>query len=105
MQFLLIAYDGADEKALERRLSVRQSHIDYSNELKKEGGLVFGVAIVDENQKMIGSAVVYNFPSRKELDTWLEKEPYITNKVWQKIEIQPCKVGPSSINDFPFLKK
>ena len=84
-------------------MSSRQAHIDYSNELKEKNGLIFGVAILNENEKMIGSVVIYDFPSRKELDSWLEKEPYITNKVWQKIEIKPCKIGPSFVNDFKTL--
>ena len=103
MQFLLIAYDGTDEKALERRLSSRQAHIDYSNKLKENGNMIFGAAILDKNEKMIGSAIVYEFPSREELDSCLRKEPYVTNKVWQKIEIKSCKVGPSFINDFKAL--
>ena len=100
MQFLLTAYDGNDAKALDRRLSARQSHINYSNKLKENGNMIFGVAILDENEKMVGSVVVYDFSSRKELDSCLEREPYIVDKVWQKIDIQPCKVGPSFVNSF-----
>ncbi len=100
MQFLLVAYDGNDAKALERRLSVRQSHIDYSNKLKENGNMIFGVAILGEAEKMIGSVVVYNFSSREDLNSCLEKEPYVISKVWQKIEIKPCKIGPSFVNDF-----
>ena len=45
MQFIIMAYDGNDEIAIERRASFRV-------------------------------------------------EPYVTGKVWEKIEIKPCKVGP-----------
>ena len=105
MQFLLIAYDDLDAKALERRMSSRQGHLDYSDKLKENGNMIFGIAILNENEKMIGSAVVYDLPSREELYTILKNEPYIVNNVWQKIDIQPCKVGPSFVNDFKLLKK
>ena len=105
MQFLLIAYDGSDDKALERRMSSRQAHIDYCEKLKENGNMTFGIAILNKDEKMIGSAVVYDFPSREELNTILKNEPYIINNVWQKIDIKPCKVGPSFVNDFKVLKK
>ena len=44
MQFLLIAYDGSDDKALERRMSSRQAHIDYCEKLKENGNMTFGIA-------------------------------------------------------------
>jgi len=33
------------------------------------------------------------FPSRVELDAWLEREPYVRQKVWQKIEIKPLRLA------------
>ena len=41
---------------------------------------------------MIGSMLLMDFPSRKELDEWLDKEPYIIGKVWKSIEILKCNV-------------
>ena len=95
MQFLLIAYDGTDDKALDRRLAVREAHIERNDELRDQGHLHFGVAILDQAGKMIGSSLVYEFDKREDLEHWLEKEPYIYGKVWEKIEIVPCRVGPS----------
>jgi len=43
---------------------------------------------------MIGSTMIVDFESRKELDQYLESEPYVTGKVWQKIDITPCKIPP-----------
>ena len=33
-----------------------------------------------------------DFPSRKELEGWLDKEPYVTGKVWKSVEILRCNV-------------
>jgi uncharacterized protein len=97
MQFLVIAYDGTDEKALERRLAVRADHIALGDKMRDANKMLYGAAILDEAEKMIGSMLLCQFESRQELDRWLEKEPYVTGNVWQKIEIQPCKVGPSFV--------
>jgi uncharacterized protein len=95
MQFLLIGYDGTDEQALPRRLAVRESHIARNDELRDAGHLLYAVAILDDNGKMIGSVLIYEFDSRSELDEWLKQEPYLTGNVWQKMEIQSCRVGPT----------
>ncbi|MDN4634762.1 hypothetical protein QCD71_24975, partial [Sphingomonas sp. PsM26] len=65
------------------------------NELIKNKQMIFGAAILDEHGKMIGSSCIYDFPSKSNLDNMLKNEPYIVGKVWDKIEIVFCKVGPS----------
>jgi len=91
MQFLLIAYDGTDPEALQRRLDVREEHLQKINRLKMAGEFLFGGAILDNSGKMIGSMIVYEFPDRQVLDERLIDEPYITGRVWTKIEIQPFR--------------
>ena len=88
MQFLIIGRDGKDKEAIERRLAVRQDHIDLGEQLRRSGNMWYGAALWDKNKQMIGSMLLMDFSSEKELRKWLEKEPYITGKVWKKIEIQ-----------------
>jgi len=95
MQFLVTGYDGTDEKALDRRLAVRQNHIERNDELRDAGHLLYAVAILDQADKMVGSCMIFEFDSREALNEWLKEEPYIIGNVWQKIEISPCRVGPS----------
>ncbi|MGH3719447.1 MAG: YciI family protein [Pseudonocardiaceae bacterium] len=95
MQFVLLGYDGKDDGALGRRLAVRGRHLALGDRLVAEGVLLFATAILDAEDKMIGSMLVLDFPSRAELDAWLEIEPYVTGDVWRKIEILPAKVSPS----------
>lgn len=95
MQFLLVAYDGSDELALERRMRVREDHIRLGDEMVAAGSMLFGTAILDDGGQMIGSMLVLDFPSRAELDAWLEVEPYVVGDVWRRIEVQACRVGPS----------
>ena len=95
MQYLLIAYDSKDDQALERRLQAREQHIKLGDKLTEAGQMLFGTAIMDDHDKMIGSMLVLDFPTQDELNEWLEIEPYVVGNVWQQIEIQPCRVGPS----------
>ncbi len=93
MQFILIAYDGDDPEALDRRMKVRQNHLDKIEVLKKAGEFILGGAILDDSGKMIGSMILYEFPDRKSLDERLKDEPYITGNVWKKFEIRPFRLA------------
>lgn len=93
MQFLLVAYDGTDPEALERRMKVRQEHLDKIALLKKRGEFLLGGAILDDNGKMIGSMIVYEFTDRSSLDKRLEEEPYLIHGVWKKVEIKPYRLA------------
>lgn len=93
MQFLLIAYDGTDPGAPDRRLKIRGAHFEKIGRLKKTGEFIAGGAILDENGNMIGSMIVYEFSDRKCLDEKLKEEPYIIEGVWEKIEIQPFRLA------------
>ena len=93
MQFLLLAYDGTDPEALQRRLNVREEHLKRISLLKSSGEFLFGGAILDNNGKMIGSMIVYDFPDLQSLEEKLKDEPYLAEKVWEKTEIQPFRIA------------
>ena len=93
MQFLITAYDGTDAEAPARRQAVRDAHLAGARELTEKGHFLIGGAILDDAGNMIGSAVVCEFSSRAELDAWLERDPYVTGKVWQKIEVVPFRAA------------
>ena len=41
---------------------------------------------------MKGSALILEFDSRQELDDYIANEPYVLEKVWEKIEIDVMNV-------------
>ncbi len=94
MQFLVIGCDGTDEQALSRRLTAREAHLAGVLKMKEEGKAIFGTAMLDDRGNMNGSIMVVDFPSREELDAWLSIEPYVTEKVWLKIDVLPTQVPP-----------
>jgi len=98
MPFLILGYDGSDEEALSRRMAVRADHIKLGDAMRDEGKVLYGVAMLDGNKKMIGSVYIVNMETREEVDEWLKVEPYVTGDVWRTVEIVPCAVGPSFLN-------
>jgi hypothetical protein len=93
MQFLLLAYDGTDTGALQRRMKVREEHFRKITLLKKAGEFICGGAMLDEDGKMIGSMIVYEFPDILSLKESLKNEPYLTGGVWEKTEIKPFRLA------------
>lgn len=98
MQFLVTGYDDNDERAMERRLSVRDAHMKLVESMKNEGKHLYAAALLDDNERMIGSVLIVDFPTRKALDGWLDVEPYVVGNVWKTIEVKPCRVPPMFMN-------
>lgn len=92
MQFLIIAYDGTDEGALERRQTARSHHTKMTYEAMQRGEHLLETAIRNEAGQPIGSMMVVEYRSRADLDAWLAQEPYMTAQVWQSVTIEPCAV-------------
>ena len=94
MQFQIVAYDFMNSETYKLRLANREAHLKLGDEMIVRGELLFGAAHLDANGKMVGSTMIVEFPSELELKAWLKVEPYVTGKVWDKITITPCRVGP-----------
>jgi uncharacterized protein len=94
VQWLIIARDGRDAQAHERRMAARPAHLENAAKLQAKGHLLVGGALVDDDGRMIGSACVAQFATRAELDEWLRTDPYVTGQVWQDIQIMPYRVAP-----------
>ena len=88
MQFIIKAYDGIN--TLERRMAVRPRHLE--NMSKVNGKVICAGGLLDDNGKMKGSVLIMDFDSRSLLDEYLDSEPYIVERVWEKIEVEPMNV-------------
>jgi hypothetical protein len=95
MQFIVIAHDWAGNDALARRMAAREEHLKLGKELHDSGNWLYATGIVGDAGTLIGSMIVCDFVSRDEMqEKWLSREPYITKKVWQKMEIRGAAVAP-----------
>ena len=92
-QYLVTAYDYVNEEALRHRMSVRPHHLDGARELKANGNYIVGGAILNDEGNMIGSVMIVQFETEEELQAWQQKEPYITQKVWETVDIKPFRVA------------
>jgi uncharacterized protein YciI len=93
-QFLVIAKDFNDSKALERRMAARANHLQMAQQLKEKGNFIKAAAFLGDDGQMNGSAMLLEFHSRSDLDLWLQNEPYLKEKVWDSIEVSEVKVAP-----------
>lgn len=90
MQYLITAHDGPDR--LEKRMEVRPRHLENMERLKKAGSVVCAGGILDGGGRLVGSAMVLDFATRDLLDQYLASEPYIVEKVWETVTVEPMHV-------------
>jgi hypothetical protein len=91
MEFVVIARDGTDPEAKERRGVTRPVHLDGIRSFVERGEITIGGAILDEDGDMVGSVLLADFATRADLDRWLESDPYVTEGVWQQVEVHPFR--------------
>lgn len=92
-QYLVTAYDYTDVDAQQRRADIRPHHLDAVKELKEKGNYINGGAILNADGKMIGSALILQFENEEALEAWKQGEPYVTQKVWETVDIKPFKLA------------
>ena len=88
MQFIVIANDG--KGMLEKRMEVRPRHLENMSKVNRRVICVGG--LLDEEGNMKGSVLIFDVDDRKALDEYLEHEPYILEKVWEKVEVESMNV-------------
>ncbi len=88
MQFVVNAHDG--KNMLEKRMEVRPRHLE--NMTRNKEHVVCAGGILNEAGKPIGSVLVLDFESRDQLDAYLANEPYIIEKVWEDVKVEPLNV-------------
>jgi len=92
-QYLIIANDGKDDEALDRRKEVRPLHLAGAKRLKEKNNFVIGGAMLDDDGNMRGSIMIVQFETQDDFQNWYDNEPYITQGVWKTIEVKPSRVA------------
>ncbi|GLY16756.1 hypothetical protein Kisp01_37710 [Kineosporia sp. NBRC 101677] len=92
VEYLITAWDGTDEHALERRLAVREAHLAGAQVLSERGELLSGGAILDDDGRMIGSSMHVAFADEAAFRAWYDAEPYVTGDVWRDVSIRPMRI-------------
>jgi uncharacterized protein len=92
-QYVVVAQDGRDEEALERRMTARPEHLAGAKALKENNNFIIGGAMLNDDEKMIGSVMIVQFESDEKMQEWYDNEPYIKNGVWKFVEVMPFRVA------------
>ncbi len=95
MLYLIVGEDTPN--SLEKRLSVRPEHVARLQARQAEGRLVLAgpFPAVDAPDPgpagFTGSAIVAEFASLAEAQTWAEADPYVAAGVYGKVVVRPFK--------------
>ena len=95
MLYLIVGEDTPN--SLEKRLSVRPEHVARLQALQAEGRLVLAgpFPAVDSPDPgpagFTGSAIVAEFTSLADAQTWAEADPYVAAGVYGKVVVRPFK--------------
>ncbi len=92
-QFLIIAKEEKDKDALQRRLSVRQNHLDRLKVEREKAIFITGGATLDEQGAMNGSMLVIELEDIEAAHNWISADPYILEKVWGSFEVLPFRMA------------
>ena len=92
MQYVVHALDFPD--ALERRLAVREAHLEGVRHMKAHGPFHLGGALLDDEGRMVGSMMLIEMEDDAAVQAWLRDEVYVTGRVWDKVEVRPLRAAP-----------
>ncbi len=94
MIFVVIAHDGMDAGAVQRRHAARPKHMERVEPLARNGELLAGVALLDRpDGAMVGSMMVLDLPDEAAVKKWLAEDPYTQGGVWKNVTIHPGRVA------------
>ncbi|KAI8978198.1 hypothetical protein BD414DRAFT_374086, partial [Trametes punicea] len=88
--FAVYAPDYTDDEAIQRRLSVRQAHLDAAakNKAIKVGGAILSpneaLDTADADKKMAGSVMIIECDNYADAKKMIESDIYWTGNVWDK---------------------
>lgn len=81
--FAIIGYDAPDAK--EKRPQQRPAHLQHLEPLAEAGKVILAGPFTDGS----GSLIVVDAPSRAAVWELLSRDPYVTNGVFNRVEVKP----------------
>jgi uncharacterized protein len=92
-QFLVIAMDGTDPGAENRRADHHPAHVAVTRPLVEAGVIVAGGSLLDDDGGVLGSVVMVDVDARADLDAWLAADPYVKEMVWETVDVKPLRMS------------
>lgn len=91
--YLIIAHDAQDEGVLARREASRMAHFERVGPFIETGQVIAGGGMLNDENRVIGSAFFAVFESQEVLQDWLDEDALSLNRVWERFEIIPMKMA------------
>jgi len=98
---VIVAFDGTDPAALDRRMKVREAHMARVRPMAADGTLAFGGAILDAEGRMTGSIAVVRFDTDAGAQDWMREDPYVTGDVWREVTLYGTRFAPLPYQPLP----
>jgi uncharacterized protein YciI len=99
---VIVALDGTDEAAPERRQAVRPAHFARVRPLAEDGTLLFGGAILDAPEgPMIGSIAVTRHTDHAGARRFWNADPYVASDVWREMTFYATLMRPLPYKPLP----
>ncbi len=92
-QYLILAEDFKDAEALDRRMSIREKHLERARAEQAKGVLKVGGAKFSETGTMFGSMLVVELENEDAVKQWIAEDPYVTGRVWEETQIIPFRIA------------
>jgi uncharacterized protein len=92
VHFLVLAWDVPGDDGVARRDGARAAHSTSIRALFDDGQVVLGAGLLDDAGTVRGSIVVVDYPDREAVDEYLAHEPFVTEGVWERIEVHPLRL-------------
>ena len=95
MYYAILGSDKAD--SLELRLATRAAHLERIGELVEAGRVLTAgpLPAIDSPDPgpagFSGSLIIAEFPSLEDAQTWAQGDPYVTEGVFESLEVKPFK--------------
>jgi len=91
---IIIAWDGTDHAALDRRMAARPRHFARMSPMAEDGTLLLGGALLAPDGRMVGSIAITRHTSHDEARAWLAEDPYVTGDVWRDVTVYATRLRP-----------
>ena len=101
MGYAIIAWDGEDDAASDRRMAARDRHLAVITAWAADGRLALGTPLFTPDWKPAGSLMVLDVPDRAGLDAYLAEEPFAAGEVWKRVEAHPFRIAPLPYRPLP----
>jgi uncharacterized protein YciI len=101
MGYAILAFDGDDAGALDRRMAARDRHLEVVSAWAARGRLALGVPLFDARGRASGSLMVLEVPDRAGLDAYLAAEPFQHEDVWRSVRTYPFRIAPLPYQPLP----